>query len=90
MTELEFLTIFGNSRRVKKYLKSFNDDDIGPSLVALCGLGIIKCANGNESFAEFMDGVQEGSGWTKDVCTGAWDKPKEFTNNIVPFPKGVD
>jgi hypothetical protein len=56
----------------------------------LCGLGIIKCANGNESFAEFMDGVQEGSGWTKDVCTGAWDKPKEFTNNIVPFPKGVD
>jgi hypothetical protein len=37
-----------------------------------------------------MDDIQKDSGWTKDVCTGSWYEPKGFTNNVVPFPKGID
>ena len=72
MTELQFLTIFGNSRRARTYLKSLDDTLIGPKLVALCGLGIIKCCIEDQSFEEFMDRVEEDSGWAKD--------------NVVPFP----
>ena len=90
MTELEFLAIFGNSRRAKIYLKSFDEDMIGPKMVALCGLGIIKCVIENQSFAEFMDSVEKDSGWIKNACTGAWYEPKKHKSNVVPFPKEVD
>jgi hypothetical protein len=60
MTELEFLAIFGNSRRAKMYVNSLSENDnIGAKLVALFGLGIIECTVENKSFAEFMDRVEE-------------------------------
>ena len=60
MTELEFLALFGNSRRARMYVNSLNENDnVGAKLVALFGLGIIECVNENKSFAEFMDRVEE-------------------------------